>query len=234
MHPLPIALALFASALPAALSPHEDSVPQVTLADRHIRVRDLAVLPPHQRTGPGALIAATVPAGQPYMELGAERRALLLRRRVPGQTLRPLLGGAIRFVVPGEGAMAEDGRAGRECFALRQNLAAGAYAAGGALAPTVCQRGTRAKLPLHYDRAAGAAIALQPLPAGTYLGPLATQRTNPVESGRAMTLAITEGPVRIERQVHTVQSGRTGGALFVRTSDGALLAAPLHVEEAGR
>lgn len=234
MRPLLLSLALSAGLLPSALFAQEGGAAPLTLADRHIRVRDLAVLSPQQRSGIGALIAATVPVGQRYVELTAERRALLLRWRVPGQILRPLLGGAVRFIVPGEEAMAEDGRAGRECFALRQNLAAGAYVVDTALAPTACEQGKHAKLPLRYDRAAGAAMALRPLPAGTYLGPLATQRAIPVESGRAMTLAITEGPVRIERQVHAAQSARAGGALFVRTSDGALVAAPLPVGETSR
>ncbi|AZI36412.1 hypothetical protein [Caenibius tardaugens] len=163
MRPLLLSLALSAGLLPSALFAQEGGAAPLTLADRHIRVRDLAVLSPQQRSGTGALIAATVPEGQRYVELTAERRALLLRWRVPGQILRPLLGGAVRFIVPGEEAMAEDGRAGRECFALRQNLAAGAYVVDAALAPTACEQGKHAKLPLRYDRAAGAAMALRPL-----------------------------------------------------------------------
>ena len=157
MHPLLAISALMISALPAALSAHDRAAREVALTDRYIRVRDLAALQPHERTAIGALIAASVPAGRQHLELSAERRAALLRRRVPGQTLRPLLGGVVRFVVSSDRTMTEDGRAGRECFALRQNLATGAYLANDALAPVACHHGPHPKLPLRYDRAAGAA-----------------------------------------------------------------------------
>lgn len=42
-----------------------------------------------------------------------------------------------------------------------------------------------------------------------------------------MTLAISAGPVRIERRVEVLQPSREGQQVFVRTAEGAVLSAPL-------
>ena len=146
-----------------------------------------------------------------------------LRRRVPGHPLPLLLGGPVRFVAAHAATM---GRTGRACFALRHNLAAGDYVTEQTVTAAPCQATIPASLPLRFDPTAGAARADAPLAAGTYLGPLALREGRIVEQGRSLTLAITAGPVRIERRVAAMQSARSGHALFVRTAEGAILAAP--------
>jgi flagella basal body P-ring formation protein FlgA len=121
----------------------------------------------------------------------------------------------------------EDRRAGRECFALRQNLAEGSHVAGQDLLPVACRPGAQPPLPLRYDSAAGTPRSTAALPAGTYLGPLALRPEPVVEKGQKLTLAIAAGPVRIERTVEALQSSRSGRAIFVRTGDGQVVSAPL-------
>ncbi|HYC68878.1 hypothetical protein [Brevundimonas sp.] len=48
-----------------------------------------------------------------------------------------------------------------------------------------------------------------------------------VSAGDVLTLRVTVGPVTVEREVRALQAGVPGGALFVRTADGAVLRALL-------
>ncbi|MDD3799230.1 MAG: flagella basal body P-ring formation protein FlgA [Novosphingobium sp.] len=146
---------------------------------------------------------------------------------MPGRDLRLLHEGPQRFAARAAGTGGEDRRAGRECFALRQNLPAGAYVTGEVLVPAACKKDTARPLPLRYDASAGATELARPLSAGTYLGRVAVRAGEIVESGRTLVLSVREGPVRIEREVHALQPSRTGRAIFVRTADGQILAAPL-------
>ena len=226
-----LATALLACAAPQTLDARErplaDAMRETLLADERILVRDLAMLHPAERETIGGLVVARIPNGQDSLELSARHRTALLRRRVPGRDLRLLLGGPERFTVHRTVAEGEDGRAGRECFALRQNLAAGDYVTDRVLTPAACVVHARRGLPLRYDSATGAALLTRSLAAGTYLGPLAPAPADVVEKGRTLTLSVLTGPVRIERKVEALQSSRGGRAIFVRTTEGAVLAAPL-------
>ncbi|OCC22943.1 hypothetical protein MB02_14350 [Croceicoccus estronivorus] len=228
MRALILLAALGLSALPATLRGQEtETNGDIQLADRRILVRDLALLSPEERETIGQLVAMRIPKGQTTIELSAGQRAVLLRRRVPGRDLRLLLGGSRRFAVRTAQIEGEDRRAGHECFVLRQNLDAGAYITQEVVAPATCGHGGSPRLPLRYDNAASAAMLTRPLPAGTNLGSLSVSPRSVVESGQLLTLTVTQGPVTIERQVHAMQPSREGRAVFVRTVDGKILAAPL-------
>ncbi len=215
------------TALPNAASSPSFFIAQ-QLTDRLIRVRDLARLAPHEANALGHLTVAYLPDGPGPFKLSAERRAALLRRRVPGHTLRLLVEGPVRFMVPsGTARMGEVGRAGRECFALRQNLAAGDYVTQAGVTPQPCLHEGAPRLSIRYDATAGAPIAAEPLASGTYLGALTLREGSPVGKGQPMSLWVSEGQVRIAREVTTLQSTRAGAGVFVRTADGKVLSAPL-------
>ncbi len=216
--------ALTTCALPAALAAQESVAHSIYLAERIIQVRDLARLAPEAEHRFGSLPVAQIPDGHSALELSAERRAALLRRRVPSYLFPLRVEGPVRFAAPHAETM---GRTGRACFALRQNLAAGDYVIGDTIAAAPCRATLSASLPLRFDPAAGAARADAPLNAGTYLGPLALREGGLVKQGHNLTLAIHAGPVRIERRVSAMQPARSGHALFVRTAEGAILTAPL-------
>ena len=232
MGSLSAAAALIACVLPAGLAAREGAphtapnmdAHSMHLAERTIRVRDLARLSPDEERRFGALPVAWMPDGRSTLDLNAERRAALLRRRVPGHPFPLLVEGPARFVAPPAATM---GRTGRACFALRHNLAAGGYVTEDTVSVVPCQPTVPVSLSLRFDPAVGATRADAPLDAGVYLGPLALRHGGIVEQGSSLTLAIAAGPVRIERHVGAMQPARSGRSLFVRTAEGAILAAPL-------
>lgn len=176
------------------------------------------------------LVAARLPHGATALVLPARDVAALVRRRVPGLRVSAPAGEMIRIRAT---IAALPARIGGGCFAAAAALPAGAAVKTGDVVAAEC-RGT---LPaaVRYDRD-GLAVTRAALPAGAYLGRLATLPRDAIGKGTPLTLRSAAGPVTVERAVTTMQSGRSGARLFVRDGEGKVFAAPLALvdKEGGR
>lgn len=111
-----------------------------------------------------------------------------------------------------------------ECFALAQGVGAGEFLTA-EMAQAIPCREERPDLPLAFDRDAGAPVAKEDLPTGTYLGQLALRPGSIARAGEALQLLIRQGPVIVEREVRPIRSLRAGERGFVRAADGEVLTA---------
>jgi flagella basal body P-ring formation protein FlgA len=116
------------------------------------------------------------------------------------------------------------------CFAAARDIAAGTVLGAADVIAVECQAGKGAAI--RYDRASGAVIASVALPVGAYLGRIVPLPEGQVAKGTVLMLRSAAGPVVVERQVTAMQSGRSGGQVFVRDGSGQIFAAPLQVEQA--
>lgn len=105
------------------------------------------------------------------------------------------------------------------CFAASRELPAGSVLSAGDVVVSPC-RPVSKRVPLRYDRLAGAPVAAAVIPAGTYLGRLAPLAQVRIEKGQRLTLRSASGPVVIEREVVAMQSGAPGGRVFVSDASG--------------
>jgi hypothetical protein len=196
---------------------------QVDLAARTIRVADIALLSgadPAARSTLGRHIVAALPAGRNSMSLTRTQLAGLLRRSLPSLVVR---GGSDEVVRLSFAASAS--AAGR-CFELSQAVVRGAALTLEDVASTPCDP-HRAAAAIRFDREGAAVRAGGDLAEGSYLGRVELPAEHGVEAGDRLTLTSVVGPVRIDRDVVALQSGRRGRGLFVRDSDGQAIAAPL-------
>lgn len=207
---------------------------EVTLAGRHIRlgdVADLSALEPAARSRLAQRVIAVVPAGRSRVTLSREAVRALVRRSVPGLGVRPEADEApLAFHV----AAGSEERPRTGCAELARPLAAGAPLSGKDLSPAACREEAAAPA-RRFDRLDGVARADRDLAAGTYLGRISAPAAPAVDKGDKLTLVSTSGPVRVTREVVALQTGRAGGRLFVRDSEGNVTSAPLAAqEEAGQ
>lgn len=199
----------------AALS----DVPTIELRDDALRVGDLARASDH-----GDMIIARLPGGVSHVTLTEERQRALLRNRLPGTSLSLRHRGIIR-VERGEVGRSRVGLTG-PCFALRANVVDGDYLSREDVEEVSCN-GAPGDARVRYDAAAAAPFARTAIPAGAYLGRIRLPEQAPLAAGKPLLLRSTIGPVTVERQVTSLQAGREGRRVFVRTEDGELLASHL-------
>jgi flagella basal body P-ring formation protein FlgA len=204
---------------------------EVALPDRQIRlgdVADLSALAPSERARLAPRVLAVIPAGRSGTVLSREALGALVRRSVPGLSVRSDSDGAtLAFRVTTSAA--ERPRAA--CAELARPLAAGAALAGGDLVAVECRE--EAASGLRFDRLERVARADRDLKAGTYLGRISAAPSVAVDKGAKLTLVATAGPVRVSREVVALQAGRPGGRLFVRDAEGNVTSAPLAVQDGG-
>ncbi|WP_280279766.1 hypothetical protein [Sphingomonas sp. CBMAI 2297] len=167
------------------------------------------------------LVVARLPRGASALVLPARDLAALVRRRVPGLRVAAPAGETVRIRAAFAAAPA---RSHGGCFAAAAAIPAGAAVTAGDVIATACRDARPAAL--RYDRG-GLAVARAALPAGAYLGRLAALPRDAIGKGTPLTLRSAAGPVTVERAVTTMQSGRSGGRLFVRDAQGKVFAAPL-------
>lgn len=184
-----------------------------------LRIGDIAVGAPESD-----LIVARIPDRRSSLLLSEEQRRALLRARLPGAhfVLRQkdallVRRGAASTTVPFLGG---------PCYAMRFELPAGQYISRDEVAETDCT-GAAGDRRLRYDRHAAAPVTRAAIPAGAYLGRLRLPDSSPLAAGEKLLLQTRIGAVSVERSVTTLQPGRPGKRLFVRTAEGKLLASRL-------
>lgn len=218
-----VAIALLAGTqLTATLKPESE----IELADRYLRVSDVATLSgadAKTRAAVAARTLARLPAGRDNADLLRSALANLLRRAVPAIEAAGGGEGTIRFRIS---APARPAVADRECLVLAHPVARGMPLAMDDVRPSACETG-KARAPIRFDRSGSLARAADDLPDGAYLGRLLLPLERGVDRGDRLTLRSVVGPVRVEREVVALQPGRPGRRVFVRDQDGETLAAPL-------
>lgn len=86
---------------------------------------------------------------------------------------------------------------------------------------------------LRYDGARRALAAVRDIAAGEVITAPPGSLLPDVRAGDTVTLVTHVGAATVERRVTAAQPGRRGRSIFVRTTDGRLIAAPL-ADEGGR
>jgi flagella basal body P-ring formation protein FlgA len=202
---------------------------EVALPGRQIRlgdVADLSGLAPEARTRLAPRVLAAIPPGRSRITLSREALQALVRRNVPGLSLRPDSNGSpMAFRVAADSGDRTSGA----CAELTRPLADGAPLSDADLVAVDC-RSNAASPALRFDRQDRVVRASGELAAGTYLGRISAPPAVAVDRGDKLTLVATAGPVRVSREVVALQAGRPGGRLFVRDSEGNVTSAPLAAE----
>jgi hypothetical protein len=222
---------LLLAAVGATVSVGLTPAAEVVLADRQIRlgdVADLSALAPDQRARLASRVLAVIPAGRTGITLSREALGALVRRSVPGLGIGSQAGASpLTFRVAASDA--ERPRTG--CAELARPLAAGAALSADDLVAADCRES--APSALRFDRLDRVARAERDLAAGTYLGRISAAPAVAVDKGAKLNLVATAGPVRVSREVVALQAGRPGGKVFVRDSEGNVTSAPLAVDNGG-
>ena len=116
---------------------------------------------------------------------------------------------------------------------LRAPIAEGEFLTRELAEETPC-REEQPRLPLRYDRAAGAPVASEGLAAGTYLGHLTLAAGEIAAVGDKLRLVVRNGPVIIVREVSPIRAVRSGDPAIVKTGDGKIITARFVAVEAPR
>lgn len=197
----------------------------VRVGDGAVRLGEIVQLDPAHRQRLGSIVIARLPAGLRQAQLSRADLQMLARRAVPGLTFAGITHGfvTIRWDAPAEAKA-------KRCFEAIAPVAAGAFIAIGDAAAVPCDReGETAAL--RHDRETGAAVAVQSVAPGDYLGEVRLGQRAVVRRGDKLTLKSRAGPVVVERPVVALQSGKpTDRRIFVETSEGEILATDLATE----
>ncbi|HZF44360.1 MAG TPA: flagella basal body P-ring formation protein FlgA [Sphingomonadaceae bacterium] len=227
---------LGAPLLLAALgAPAAAATVSIDLGGRDVRLADVARLTGFTPAGHPALasrIIASIPPSRTQLSMTRDALAGLVRRNVPGLGSRLLpAAGSVTFRAPAQPRAANV--ATGVCASTAQAVAKGAALTMADVVVVPCEAAVSA--PVRFDRSALALRASAHLPAGTRLGRLALPAAPDIDKGDELTLRSTVGPVSVERQVVALQSGRSGGRVFVRDAEGQVVSAPLSLQrEAAR
>lgn len=109
------------------------------------------------------------------------------------------------------------------CYASSSDIPRGEAITVSNVAAVACDA-DRSRGVLGFDADSRAPIALDALPAGTYLGRVLPLGRAHVVKGQTLTLQSRSGPVLIEREVVAMQSAVAGERVFVRDSGGTVFA----------
>lgn len=207
---------MIAAILLAAGAPTITAAAEVAVAGRQVLIGDVvtgSILDARTR----ARVVATLPRDGASVTISRQGLARLVRRSVPGATIAGADGEIVlRSIAPAPVA--------GTCFVLVAPVAKGEAITPDLVAEASC--GESRPGSVGFDRAAGGAVALASLPAGTRLGHIAPLSAPGIGKGTALRLVSLAGPVRVERQVTALQPSR-GRRVFVRDADGRVFAAPL-------
>lgn len=162
-----------------------------------------------------------IPVSRSAVSLTPADQHRLLARRLPGRAFRLRNNEGIRFSV-----RRADRVGHHACFELNQPVAGGEWVGRDQVRPAICDSG-RGVEALAFDRSGHVPVARSALDAGAYLGALDIPLTPPLPAGTQMTLRTRVGPVTIDRVASLAQPGVPGRKVFVRLSDGKVIAARL-------
>jgi flagella basal body P-ring formation protein FlgA len=109
------------------------------------------------------------------------------------------------------------------CLAAVAPIPAGTLPVRADFVATPC--GEEAPRALRYDPARGTLSATRDIAAGEVVAAPPPSLLPDVQPGERLTLVARAGTAIVERQVTAAQPGRYGRRIFVRTSDGRLVAA---------
>lgn len=207
---------MLASFLAATLAAGGLTAPvEMELSGRELRAGDFA-------TGvPSDIVIARVPHGIRMLHLGEDARRRLISSRFPGVPFQLRARGPLVLRLSGQ----TGGKKARCLRAVRAIAPGEAIVAADAEKVDCPADGSRASL--RIDRTTGSVLASAPIMAGEHLGPIRLPGQAQVSAGAQMRFRTVSGPVSIEREVVTLQTGRVGRPVFVRTADGQVIAAPL-------
>lgn len=204
---------------------------RLTLGD----VADLSRLPPPLRRAADGLVVAVAPAGRRRLVLSAS----LLRQRLRGQI--PALAPWLVEDGPADGREASilvDFTApppavtvARSCVVIQRSVPEGAALTAADVQPIACAVPPRNLI--RYDSRIRAVRALMDLQAGDEVAAPPPSSLATLQAGRTITIAARFGPVKVERQVQSLQPVFQGRGTFARAEDGRIFAVSAEEIETG-
>lgn len=112
--------------------------------------------------------------------------------------------------------------ASAQCLEARGPLAAGAVPRAANFEAVVCPQEKIARA-FAYDHVHGCTHAIRAIAAGDIVPAYPEFVRGGIEPGQTLQLVISNGPVRIAREVQAMQAAKSGQKLFVKTDDGQIL-----------
>jgi len=203
----------------------------VQLQDRLVRLSDLAVTAPGQANP----VIARVPRTTSRIEFDEETARRMIRNRIPMAEVELAFEGTISLIA----APPASARRSGQCFVAKTRIVKGQFISASLTKSVPCEdvgKGAdhteRALGPIAYDREARAPAASRDIAAGTYLGPVRPITDTRIAKDANVLLVTGAGPVTITRSVTTMQAGREGRNVVIRTFDGEVFTAPFsHLTE---
>lgn len=114
------------------------------------------------------------------------------------------------------------------CFASSRDIARGAPITASDVSAVPCDP-MRQRASIGFDADVRAPVAVEALPAGSYLGRLLPLSSSHVTKGQKLILRSRSGPVVIERDVVAMQSAASGARVFVQDSAGKVFSVAIGV-----
>ena len=111
------------------------------------------------------------------------------------------------------------------CLVALAPIPAGAAPVRGDFASAHCA--AESSIALRYEPGSRAVRAVRDIAEGETIAAPPASLLPDVRAGDSLFLVARVGTATVERQVVAAQSGRRGGTIFVRTSEGHLVAAPM-------
>lgn len=196
---------------------------EVQLQTRDVHLSDIAVV----GDGQSDPVIARVPRGTTRLALDEHQALRLIRNRLPMTNVELSFEESVTLVAPASASMRHMGT----CFAAADRVAKGQFISASLVEPTPC-KGQRSNAKIGYDRDARAPVATDGIAAGTYLGALRPITDRRIAKDADVLLTTGAGPVTITRSVTTLQAGREGRNVVIRTVDGTVFAVPVsHLAE---
>ena len=207
----------------ALLTVAASSPAEVQLQDRDIRLSDLAVI----EIGSNDPILARMPRGKNRLEIDEASANRMIRNRIPTARFELTFDGSVILNAPPQITKRVVG----QCFAAATRIAKGEFISAALVEPAPCETETNTSL-IGYDRDARAPAASKDIAAGTYLGSVRPITDKRIPKDENVLLVTGAGPVTITRSVTTLQAGREGRNVAIRTQDGEVFVAPFsHLAE---
>lgn len=201
---------------------------EVELRSRDIRLSDLAVV----ADGAADPIVARLPRGANRLDLTAHAAKRIIRHRLPMQRTVLSFEDTITLRAAPDASATRSG----DCFAATTRFAKGEFISAMRVEKAPCQiasdKSEEEKALIGYDRDARAPVAQKDVPRGAYLGAIRPITDRRLAKNAEALLVTGTRAVTITRSVTTMQAGREGRSVLVRTLDGEFFTVPVsHLSE---